>query len=189
MWQYLQASLNEREEDLCLINPNRSSCWWASSGRGRGARLCLTAVTPAWQVTLAVSSDKKELNEHPLNDSCPSVESLGRREETIHAWWSCAMPFIAVLSPCAGSASSQIPCWAAYTWRVLKVMTFSPLFFSYLFFFFTSYFSFIPVFFLCLFFLCSLLFFYLSHNIFFSFGGFMYLSLYSNISIGNTGSL
>lgn len=140
MWQYLQASLNECEDDLCLINPNRSSCWWASSGKGREARLCLTAVTPAWQVTLAVSSDKKELNEHPLNDSCPSVESLGRREETIHAWWSCAMPFIAVLSPCAGSASSQIPCWAAYTWRVLKVMTFSPLFFFYLFFF--SYFLF-----------------------------------------------
>lgn len=49
---YLEASSwNECEEDLCLIKPNGSSCWWASSGRGRGARLCLPAGTPAWQVT------------------------------------------------------------------------------------------------------------------------------------------
>lgn len=46
---YLEASSwNLCEEDLCLIKPDGSSCWWASSGRGRGARLCLPAGTPAW---------------------------------------------------------------------------------------------------------------------------------------------
>lgn len=51
--------------------------------------------TTAWQQWhrpgrwLVVSSGQKELNEHPLNDSCPDVVSLGRREKMIHAWLSC----------------------------------------------------------------------------------------------------
>lgn len=85
-----------------------------------------STTVPASRDTCTVSSDKKELNEQPLNGSCPDAESLGRREKIIHPWLSCAMPFAAVLSPCAGSAGSHIPCWAAYSWRVLKVMTFYP---------------------------------------------------------------
>lgn len=143
--------------------------------------------TTAWQQwhlpgrSLVVSSDQKELNERPLNDSCPDEVSLGRREKMIHTCLSCAMPFIAVLSPCAGSASSQIPCWAAYTWRVLKVMTFYPPFF-----FSTSIFAwFFP---LSIFVMQSSLFLPLSH-FFLPFRGCTYLSLYSNISVGNTGNV
>lgn len=108
---------------------------------------------------LVVSSGQKELNEHPLNDSCPEVVSLGRREKMIHAWLSCGH----ALHCCAISL-----CWQCqFSNSLLSSLYLESLegddFLSSFFFLVLL---FLPVFFLCLFLLCSLLFFYLFHIFF-----------------------